>query len=378
MNALCTNVIRVCFALPGFHRVDRGAETALEAVARQLALRPDFAVTVIGGGAARKGEPYAFRHAGVVPRERFEGWPRFPPLRNEYRWEELSFARTLRHAFRPGDFDVTVTCSYPFVNWRLRAGRRQGRPRHVFVTQNGDWPVQRRNAEYRFFSCDGLVCTNPAYFERNGSVWPSILIPNGIDATRFRPGPADRSAFGVPASARVILMVSALIPSKRVLEGLRAIARLPDTFLFLLGDGPLRAEVDALAAAVLPDRFRRLTVGMDRMPEVYRCADAFLHMSRDEAFGNVYAEALASGLPVVAHDYPTTRWILAPPGGPRPEDFAWLVDTTDETALANALAAALRAPRTQAATRHASAALRFAWPVIGQQYATFLTEVAGT
>ena len=75
-------------------------------------------------------------------------------------------------ADRPADFDLTVTCSYPFVNWLLRARRRGGRPAHVFVTQNGDWPAQRVNAEYRWFDCDGLVCTNPEYFERHRAAWP--------------------------------------------------------------------------------------------------------------------------------------------------------------------------------------------------------------
>lgn len=394
-----TGKIRVCFALPGLHRVSRGAEATFEAVARELAHNPDFEVTLIGGGAPRPGEPYAFLPAGLTPRERFEKWPRLPPLRNEYRWEELFFVRPLRRVLRPEAFDVTVTCSYPFVNWVLRSRRKNRRPRHVFVTQNGDWPARRKNAEYRFFSCDGLVCTNPEYFDRQCRTWNAALIPNGIDATRFTPGAANRSEFGLPDDAKIVLMVSALIPSKHVLEGIRAVARLPDAFLLVAGDGPLRAEFDALAAQLLPGRHRRLSIAMDRMPGLYRCADAFLHMSRDEAFGNVYVEALASGLPVVAHDYPTARWILSSPcanlptiGNARTADFqswetpvagtllsprlAWLVDTTRDAPTADAIACALAAPRHAAQARHALAASRFAWPIVAEKYAAFLAEVA--
>lgn len=358
---------RVLFALPGFHRVARGAEAALENVARQLARTDGFAVTLVGGGAAREGEPYRFLPAALRPRERFEKWPRFPPLRNEYRWEELTFAGPLRRAYRPADFDVTVTCSYPFVNWVLRGRRTGGWPRHVFVTQNGDWPAQRRNAEYRFFSCDGLVCTNPDYFERQKATWRCALIPNGMDARRFSPGAAERGRFGLPAGRPVVLMVSALIPSKFVAGGVRAVAQLPDAHLLVAGDGPLRAEIDTLAAQLLPGRFSRLTTTLDQMPALYRCADLFLHLSRDEAFGNVYIEALATGLPVVAHDYPTARWILGEHGR--------LVDSMRDDAVAAALRAALAAPA-DASARHAYAAKRFDWPAVGAQYADFLREVA--
>ncbi len=358
--------LRVLFALPGLHRVGRGAEAAFEAVARELARRPDFAVTLAGSGPPRADEPYRFIHVPVRPRERFEYWPRVPPLRNEYRWEELTFIPPLWRAVRPADYDVTVTCSYPFVNWALRLRRRAGRPRHVFVTQNGDWPAQRRNAEYRFFSCDGLVCTNPAYYERQKLAWRCALIPNGMDARRFVPGPADRAAFGLPDGVPVVLMVSALIPSKFVAAGVQAVAALPGAHLVVAGDGPQRLAVDTLAARLLPGRFTRLTTTPDRMPALYRCADLFLHLSRDEAFGNVYVEALATGLPVVGHDYPTARWILG--------EYGRLVDTTADVLTTEALRLALAGPN-RAEERHAFAAARYDWPAVGALYARFLQEV---
>jgi glycosyltransferase involved in cell wall biosynthesis len=359
--------LRVLFALPGLHRVSRGAEAAFENVARQLARRDDFEITLIGSGTERPGEPYQFRHADLVPRERFEKWPRIPPFRNEYRWEEFSFVRNFWREFHPREFDLTMTCSYPFVNWMLRARRDHARPRHVFVTQNGDWPAQRRNAEYKWFSCDGLVCTNPEYFERQKNTWRCALIPNGMDAARYTPGPADRAAFNIPSGVPVVLMVSALIPSKFVAGGVRAVARLPGVHLVVAGDGPQRDEVDGLARDLLPGRFTRLTTTMDRMPALYRGADVFLHLSRDEAFGNVYIEALATGLPVVGHDYPTARWILG--------EFGRLVDTTDDQRTADAVQAALAAPRA-ADARHTFAANRYDWPAVGAQYAAFLKQVA--
>jgi glycosyltransferase involved in cell wall biosynthesis len=359
--------LRVAFILPGLHRVARGAEVALESIGRELADTPGFTVTLIGSGHERPGTRYRFIHSPNVSRERFERWPRFPAFRNEYAWEEATFAAGLRRRYQPASYDAVVTCSYPFINWlvRLRGGRP--RPKSIFVTQNGDWPIRAGNAEFRWFSCDAVVCTNPVYFERCKEVRPSWLIPNAVDLTRFQDAVPNRSAWGVP-SRRVILMVSALIPSKRVLEAIRTLAPMPDVHLLLAGDGPLREAVDSEARALLGSRFTRVTVPFDGMPSLYRSADVLLHMSEEEAFGNVYVEALAAGLPVVAHDWSSTRWLFG--------DQAILVNTRDEPAVRAGLERALLMDSSdEIAERVALVSRRFTWKAVGQQYAQCLRSV---
>jgi glycosyltransferase involved in cell wall biosynthesis len=284
-------------------------------------------------------------------------------------WEELTFAAGLALWYRRADADVTVTCSYPYTNWLLRAPATwHRRPPHVFVTQNGDSPAYIRKSEFRFFSCEGLVCTNPLYFERNRDRWRCALVPNGVDTDRFRPGPSDRPAFGLPTDRRVVLIVSALVESKQVLQGMRAVARLPNPFLVVAGDGPLRSDVDRLASQVLPGRFLRGTFPHERMPDLYRCADVFLHPAVFESFGNVYVEALSTGLPIVANDNSLTRWIL--------DGHGHLVDGTSEENLAAALKAALDDPHAHAADRAAFAQSKYSWKSIAALYRSFLVEVA--
>jgi glycosyltransferase involved in cell wall biosynthesis len=366
MDGWGTSRMRVLFALPGLHRYDRGAEIAFISVASELAQTGD-AVTVIGSGQERATAPYRFLHAASMRREKFEGFPSVPVLRNEYAYEELTFAPDLARRYRPADFDVTITCGFPFSNWVLRRPVLRGsRPRHVYVTQNGDWAPQAHNSEYRLFGCDGLVCTNPEFYARNKDRWRCTLIPNGVNCDRFSMGLSQREEFGLPTDRFVVLMVSALIPSKRVEAGIEAVGQIPDAHLVVAGDGPLRQGIDAAATRHLSGRFTRLSVPPMRMAALYRSADVFLHLSKDEPFGNVFLEAMACGLPVVAHDSPRSRWIVG--------DDEFLLDTDNVTGVARQIELAYAAPSAQRQGRSAKAAA-FAWSKIAGMYRKFLTEL---
>ncbi|MGI9052516.1 MAG: glycosyltransferase family 4 protein [Ilumatobacteraceae bacterium] len=362
--------MRINVALPGFHRVERGAELALEAVAGGLVgLGHD--VTLYGGGHPRPGRPYDYHQRGLVDRRRFERFPRVAPLRSAETYEELTFALGGARHSAMFDADVTITCGYPFTNWLLTrsvVGRR--RPAHVFVTENGDHPATSTRGEFGRFRCDGLVCTNPQYADRNRYRWNTALIPNGIDPDRFAPGAAQRSRFNLPDGVPVVLIASALIESKRVVAAVRAVAAIPDAYLVIAGDGPLRDDVDELCAQLVPSRHRRIVVPAAQMPDLYRSVDVLVHMSGTESFGNVYLEALCCGLPIIADDYGVTRWILG-------ADYPGLVDTNDLGAVSVAAAKALRAGREPVAEHSASARRRFSWSSVATQYDGFLHAVVG-
>jgi glycosyltransferase involved in cell wall biosynthesis len=157
-------------------------------------------------------------------------------------------------------------------------------------------------------------------------------------------------------------MVSALIESKRVLDGIRSVARQADAYLVVAGDGPLRQQVSALGRQLLPNRFSLLSLAADEMPELYRTADVFLHLSLLESFGNVFLEAWASGIPIVAHDSDRLRWIL----GRR----HFLCNSENPIDLDAALARALSADRTGLR----DGVEQYSWSNIAAGYRTFIED----
>lgn len=337
------NRMRVALVLPGLGRVQRGAEAAFLEIAHGLAAFPDIEVELFGTG--RQGVGDLRTHVICCRnRNRFEGWPRLPAFRNDTQYEEFAFAWNLARSgeYHPEEFDAVIGCTYPHLNWFLRRHRTANGPVRIHVTQNGDWPCQRKNLEFRFFSCDGLVCTNPDYFERHRHTYPSALIPNGVNAEVYRPATATEpewDGLDIPAGRPVVLMASAFIPSKRVADGVRAVAQVPEAVLVLAGDGPGRAEIAELAKQLLPGRHQMLgSVPSERMPALFRRADVFLHASQEEPFGIVYLEAAASGLTQVVHDGTVPHWILG--------DAALYANTSDAVAVGAALKQAL-APETR-------------------------------
>jgi glycosyltransferase involved in cell wall biosynthesis len=101
------------------------------------------------------------------------------------------------------------------------------------------------------------------------------------------------------------------------------------------------------------------------MPALYRSADAFLHLSRDESFGNVFVEAMACGTPVVAYDLPRTRWIVG--------DEGLLALGHSAEAIAGQLRLALQ--RDDDGASLVERAQSFKWTSVAGEYRDFLEQV---
>jgi glycosyltransferase involved in cell wall biosynthesis len=126
------------------------------------------------------------------------------------------------------------------------------------------------------------------------------VIPNGVDLGRFRPSARARSRH--PSRVRC-LAVARLVERKGIADLIQAIASLErGRFeLEIVGSGPDQDQLKELAQLLGVSREVIFAGSVDRaaLPGRYRDADIFALAPREEAFGNVFAEALASGLPIV-------------------------------------------------------------------------------
>lgn len=161
------------------------------------------------------------------------------------------------------------------------------------------------------------------------------VVPNGVDPARFAPAP-DRAPAGPPT----VLWLGVLADVKRVGVLLDAAERVPGLRVLLVGDGPLRAEVERRAAAPgLAGRVELLGRVADPAPVLAR-ADAFALTSAAENCPLALLQAMSAGLPVVS------TAVGGVPEVVRDGVEGRLVAVDDTAALAEALASvALDAPR---------------------------------
>ena len=330
---------RVAIACSGLGQVRRGNETWAHALAEALHQEGE-PVTLLGAGPLTTSCPY--RRLLSLPREHWlwRGWVGW--LRR-YQLEQFVFARALRHALREGAHDI-VHAADPQLAWWVRDAVRT-RPITV-VYKDGlmlgpdwNWRFDRVQVLAPFYREDGAV--------RGADVTGWRVIPHFVDATKFVPTESKtairRKLLGetVPAEALLVLAVGDLAgrSHKRLNWIVPEVAAVPGAHLLVAGQA-MPADVVAFerfARPLLGDRLHlRPNVPPMEMPALYPAADVFAHAALREPFGLVFLEAMACGVPIVAHEFPVTRWIVG--------DAGEIVDMESAGALAAVLTRWQRQP----------------------------------
>jgi glycosyltransferase involved in cell wall biosynthesis len=189
------------------------------------------------------------------------------------------------------------------------------------------------------------------YLEQGFDPARLFSMPYAVDNAHFRAG-AERAAggrgaflasLGIDAGRPRIVFSGKLTPIKAPDVLLEAFARLgdPKPTLCFVGDGPLRATLEARAQALgVSDRVCFAGFRNQReLPAFYDAADVFVLPSRREPWGLVVNEAMNAGRAIVVSDQVGSGPDLVKPG----ENGA-IVRVDDADALAAALAEALASP----------------------------------
>jgi glycosyltransferase involved in cell wall biosynthesis len=178
--------------------------------------------------------------------------------------------------------------------------------RAASLTPAGKWKrIGRLGGYYKlknYRGFDALVGNTTGivdYIIREG--WPRervSFIPNFARAA----GTAriDRSQFDTPEGVPLLLGMGRLHVSKAHDVSIRALAQLPDAYLWIAGSGPEEAALAELARESGVAGRVRFLGWQDDASSLYRSADLCVFPSRYEPFGNVIIQAWAHGLPVVA------------------------------------------------------------------------------
>jgi glycosyltransferase involved in cell wall biosynthesis len=188
------------------------------------------------------------------------------------------------------------------------------------------WLRYFHNRTLRTFAPTRELCT-----ELEGDGYLNLrVLSRGVDTALFtsrRRQDVLRAAWGAGPDDPVVIHTGRMAREKNYGLLFRAYAAMrranPRCRFVLVGDGPLRASLEREHGHCLFTGF----VDRDTLARHYASADLYLHASTTETYGNVAAEALASGLAFAGYNYAAARELV------RPEESGLLVPLNDEPAF---------------------------------------------
>ena len=242
-------------------------------------------------------------------------------LRSQYgRWMWLSVQRRLHRtmkAFRP---DVVLSYwAHPDGEVAVRMAHRHGVPAVVMVG-GSDVLLLGRNGQRKnkildvMRNADAVVTVSEdlASTLSNDGIDSEKLrvVRRGVDRLVFAPGEKTvaRRGLGVPENSAVLISVGRLVPVKghtHLLQACRLLVARGASFrCYLLGDGPLRAELQRQITQLGLDGVVELKGAQTQgqLAEWYRAADMTVLPSLSEGVPNVLMESIACETPFVASD----------------------------------------------------------------------------
>lgn len=352
--------IRMLVIVPRYGTINRGVETFAKELISRLDLRK-YEITVLSRWHTENLEGIHFVSSPTILRETLSIIDRYPKIMRFLRWiglgsssdiEALTLCWNARNEFKGESFDIVLpmggTWTYRFARFRF--------PKSIIVSIGQAGPV-KRDLQYS----DYFVALTPFDETQANLINPKIkttVIPNGVDFQRFSPN--TKSSVDVVINAnkiKTILIAAAFVEDKRHDLLFNAVSLLSENVhVICVGDGPNRDVLEKHPLA-LAGRVSFKHVSYKDMPDIYRGADIFSLPSPNEAFGIVFIEAMAAGLPVVAYNGPRQEYVVGLGGV--------LCNVFDAKIYASALEKSFDLQRNPLLNSHMS---KFDWNEVAQRY----------
>ena len=330
-------------------------------LAKGLAARIDRVLVAHPQGLGSKLRDGAQGGVDVVRPQLFKGEPFYGVMLQRWLAQQLArepFDLVHVHGMRP--LDATRGLSVPVIFTNHTSG-------FLDRVKASPWRRTRtaallRHVVYVIAPSDELVEATQA-MSYGG---PVIMIANGVDPERFRPGPSPaRGRLGIGSDEIVILLARRLAEKNGVIWFARALAPLQGRSfrVVVAGDGEERRPMEAILAenGMLSKTIFLGSVANTDMPDLYRAADLSVLPSLQEATSISGLEAMATGLALVGTNVggipaiidEGTTGLLVPPRDP--EAMARAIDR---------LIAEADLRRRMGEAARAKVLREFTWPVI--------------
>ncbi|HEY4303276.1 MAG TPA: glycosyltransferase [Gemmatimonadaceae bacterium] len=273
----------------------RGGERQTLWLARELSRRSYGTVV-----AAREGEPLAQR----ARNERLDVVACNP--RSEI---DLFAALAMRRVIRRRKIDIVHAHTAHAVALAALATAGTGIP--FVVARRVDFRLRDNfGTRLKYNNAAKFIAVSEAVahvLERSGIAPARIaVVPDGVDVHR-NVTPATHhvtSEFGIPRESKIAVQVAALVGHKDPLNFVRAIAQArqtaPDVHGLLVGDGPLRADVERTIRELNLEGAVHVAGYRTDADALLAAATVAVLSSREEGMGSVLLDALVFGRPIAA------------------------------------------------------------------------------
>ena len=315
------SVVKVFLICSGLGHVNRGYESFARECFEALASDPSLQITLVQGGDTSIPGSITVPN---LPRDRpwtqqIARWLHFHKTLNDpYTLEQITFFLGLIPQLQQHRPDVVFLSDFTLATL-LWHWRRISRLNYKILFSNGapNGPP--------FSRMDHVQHLTPTHYqwaiEAGEPPEKHTIIPYGIKvSSRCTPISPDekqslRRQLDLPERGTILLSVAALnISHKRLDYLIQEVAALPEPRPHLVMLGQQDAEtpqVLELAHSCLGSQgFTVRTVSAEQVSLYYQSADLFILASLQEGFGRVFLEAMAHGLPCLAHDYEVSRFVL--------------------------------------------------------------------